>query len=82
MANIITTSDRKKFIALLKAGLKHGIRQNLESDSGTDFISGTNAPKMYHIRLHFEFQLEPNHIEALLSEDMTDNEIDDLLSIK
>jgi len=80
--NIITKSDKKKFIQLLKMGLKNGIQKNLTTYSASTSHHGTPVVKEYYVSLEFQFLIDPEHIEKLLAEDFIENEIDDLLNDK
>jgi len=80
--NIITKSDTKKFIALLKAGLKKGNSKNLMSYSSSINHDGTPVVKAYYVSLEFQFMIAPEHIDEILSNDLMENEIDDLLNDK
>lgn len=78
--NIITKSDTKKFIALLKAGLKNGKLKELRSHSSATNHEGLDVVKSYYISLEFRCRLLPEDIDDILTEDLMDNEIDELLS--
>jgi len=78
--NIITKSDKKKFIQLLKLGLKNGTQKNMTTYSGTTNHEGTLVVKEYYVSLDFRFLIDPEHIDKLIAEDFIENEIDDLLN--
>ena len=78
--NIITTSDVKKFLALLKAGLKNGRSKELKTYSSATKHDGIDVAKEYYIHLEFSFSINPDDIDKIISEDLMDNDIDDLLN--
>ena len=80
--NIITKSDTKKFIALLKAGLKQGTSKELKTYSNASKLGGTDIAMNYYVNLEFSFHITADKINDIVSEDFLSNEIDDLLKIK
>lgn len=71
--NIITKSDVKKFIALLKAGIKKGFRKEM-----TSYSSSLNEGEFF-ISLTFNFSIKSKDVEHIVSDDAIENEIDELL---
>ena len=77
--NIVTKSDTKKFITLVKAGLKNGTSKELKNYSSATKHDGIDVVKEYYVSLQFSFRINPEDIEQLISDDLMDNEIDELL---
>ncbi len=77
--NIVTKSDKKKFIALLKAGLKNGTSQELKIYSSARKYESMDVVKDYYVSLEFKFDIDVEHIDEIVFNDLTDNEIDELL---
>tara|TARA_R110000772_G_scaffold46279_7_gene105707 strand:+ start:452 stop:694 length:243 start_codon:yes stop_codon:yes gene_type:complete len=77
--NIITKSDIKKYLALVKAGLKNGTSKELTNYSSSTKHDGTDVVKEYFVSLEFRFMIKPEDIEQIISEDLMDNEIEELL---
>ena len=80
--SIITKSDIKKFIYLLKEGVKNGKRKDMKIYSSASTLDGTGVATGYYVSLEFSFMIDPEHIEDLLNEDFIENEIDELFNDK
>lgn len=78
--NIITKSDIKKFIALIKVGLKKGHSKELTIYSDAERHHGTRIPKEYYVSLSLKFRIDPESVEKIVAEDFLDNEIEDLFN--
>ena len=78
--NIVTKGDVKKFLHLLKVGLKSGSRKELKNYTSATTISGTDIPKEYYVSLEFSFTIDPSEIEELIQEDSFDDLVDNILN--
>lgn len=78
--NIITKSDTKKFIALLKIGLKKGERKEMKNWSNVTMFNETDAPEEYYVSLEFNFFINPEDVKNIISNDLMENEIEELLN--
>lgn len=77
--NITTKSDIKKFIALLKVGLKNGTSKEMTNYSSATKYDGIDVVKEYYVALDFRFKIKPEFIDAIVFNDLMDNEIEELL---
>lgn len=68
---IITKSDRKKFLALLKAGFQAGTKQDMRIYSSSSF-TGSNE---YYVALEFKFNISESEAYKIITEDSMDNDI-------
>lgn len=73
---IITKSDRKKFLALLKAGFQAGIKQDMRIYSSSAFEQSGS----YYVSLEFKFTISGSEAEKIITEDSMDNDILDALN--
>ena len=62
--NIVTQSDVKKFISLLKAGLKAGQRKNMKVHTSTTVFDGTDVPKSHYVNIEFGFIIPHEEVES------------------
>lgn len=75
--NIITNSDIKKFLTLVKEGLKKGTSKDLRIHSRGTCSEDSDAATKYYVSVEFSFDISSEYVEEALSEDfITDEEID------
>lgn len=79
--NITTTADVKKFLTLIKAGLKHGERRELSNYTSATHHEGTSVVKSYYCSLELRFTVDAAIIDELFAEDDIDaqNQVDELM---
>ncbi len=78
--NIVTKSDVKKFLHLLKAGLKSGERKELKIYTDTKTLDGTNIPIDHYVSLEFRFRVKDEDLEELIREDSYDDLVDKIIN--
>lgn len=76
--NVITKSDIKKFLYLLKAGLREGKQKELKTYTSATCVDGTDVPKEYYISLEMNFRINPEAVDRLMAENYFDEELQDL----
>lgn len=79
--NIITNSDVKKFLTLIKAGLKNGNKKELRIHDSASFFDGITVAKSHYVSVEFSFHIDPDKLQELFIEEDAGltNQIDDLL---
>ena len=80
MTHIYTKSDVRKFIRLLKEGLKHGERKSLSVSTIGGFDDNLGIEEPIFIRLEFHCHVDPSHLDDLIQLDIAENDIDDIMS--
>lgn len=78
--NLITKSDVKKFIELLKGGLTSGTKKEMSVYTSASTYDGTGVPKEYYVSIEFKFMCDPQMIEDIQNKDAFDNELKDFIS--
>jgi hypothetical protein len=80
--NIITNADVKKFLTLLKAGMKNGRKRELKNyTSATTPYDAAGAAKEYFVSLEFHFFIDGDILGSLFTEEDFDltSKVDELL---
>ncbi len=79
--NIITTSDVKKFLKLLQAGLKQGDKKELKTYTHGTMYDDTPVVREYFVKLDFSFTISREVVDDIFAEEDFDasEQLKDLL---
>ena len=79
--NIITKGDVKKFLKLVKVGMKYGTNKELKNFSSNLADKNNDGDQKYYVSLDFSFSISKNIIDGVFIDDDFDvsNEIKKLV---
>ena len=74
MNSIITKSDVKKFLALLKTGLEENQVREIQIYTSKDHVN----PDRHYVSLEMRFYISNDAASKIMAEDLMDNDIQDI----